>query len=157
MQEPNPYSPTAPDAVVDGVAVIDKRCRVLIAVAIGLGCCLIGPIFLWLYWAFHGIAGGIVQTAMFFGLIYVVPGLIAVAIGLFAGFLLSSMLPRLDDFKRRAVVIGVALVANAIGIGLLLSGLLDFGVDIGSFELPAFSVACALASLATTFVFMAFS
>ncbi len=49
MLEPNPYSPDATDSVVDEVTVIDKRRRVLIAVAIGLGCCLIGPIFLWLY------------------------------------------------------------------------------------------------------------
>jgi hypothetical protein len=50
-----------------------------------------------------------------------------------------------------------SLVTNAIGIGLLLSGLLDFGVDTGSVELPAFSVACALAAQTTTSVYFVFS
>jgi hypothetical protein len=157
MQEPNPYSPSTPGSVVDAEAGIDNWRRLKIAFLIGLGCCLVGPIFLWLYWAIHGIDGGIIQTASFFALIYIVPSLTAVAIGLAAAFFLSPICPRIDDIKRWAVVICVAVVSNAMGIGLLLTGQLDFGVDIVAIELPAFSVACALASLTTTFVSLAFS
>lgn len=122
MSEPNPYSPGATGTGVDVIARVRNSPRAITAAVMGLCCCLTGPAFLWLYWAGHGFDGGIIQTAAFFGLIYVAPGLIAVAIGLLAGFFLSTVCPHFDDSKRRAVVIVVAVVANAIGIGFLLAG-----------------------------------
>ncbi|MCA9135132.1 MAG: hypothetical protein KDB00_00195, partial [Planctomycetales bacterium] len=118
MQAPNPYSTNTPDHSIEAETDIDKRHRLITAFSIGLSSCLIGPIFLWLFWIAHGLARGIIQTLSFFALIYVVPSLIAVVIGLLAGFVLSPMCPRIDGTKRWAITIGVAVVTNAIGIGL---------------------------------------
>jgi hypothetical protein len=94
---------------------------------------------------------------LFFAPVYILPALVAVAIGILAGLRLSMACPRLDGFKRRAVVILVAVVANSMWIGLLLGGLLDFGVGFVVFELPAYSVANAIAALITTSASLAFS
>jgi hypothetical protein len=130
---------------------------VLTALAIGFGCCLIGPIFLSLYYAFHGIGLGVSGTVSFFGLAYIAPGLMAVAIGLLTGQFMSRVCPRLDNTTRRTVVISVVAVLFSIGIYLLLNNFLNFGVDVLAFELPAFSVTCGFGALVTTSIYLAVS
>ena len=161
MQEQNPYTPLTTEETIHPVVVNETQAssqkRLFNALAIGVICCLIGPIFLTLFYAYHGNGLGLSATLSFLGIAYLAPGLLAVAMGLPIGHLLSLVSPRLGSTARPIVVTSEITVLFSIGIYLLLNKFLNFGIGFSAFELPAFSATCGLIALITTSVYLAVS
>lgn len=131
----------------------DIRARIVTALVIGVVSCMIGPAFLTLCYAYHGIGLGFVSTIAFCGGSYFAPGLLFVAAGLWIGYALTAVCPRLKKQSRDSTVAVVMAISFALCIGLLLNGFLNLGV----LHLPAFSIACGLAACLTTSLYLALS
>lgn len=160
VQTPNPYSPQPAEHGAPYHAErhgLSNRRRVLTAFAMGLGCCLIGPVFLASYWAYHGIGPGFLQSVGLFGITYVAPGLIGVAVGLLIGYPLSLLCPSIQRSTRRWMLLALTVMLYAFNGYLLIAGKLNFATMIGPIALPAFSTTCASLAVIPTAVYLATS
>ncbi len=160
MQKSNPYSPASPanDSLMEGEARRGDRISLPMAFAVGVGCCLIGPVFLALFnWYHAAVDNKAVMMRLFVGG-YFGPGLLFVGIGLLIGFGLSRVCRNLglcfDCRTRRVVVVSLIVVLFGCSISLLLNNSLNFDVGVSAFALPAFSVACGICVLVTTSVYL---
>ena len=156
VNDNNPYSP--------GTAVGDLRAdhtgasaTFVRAIAIGLSCCLIGPLYLASYYAYHGIGLGLAGSLWFFWSSYVGPGTLFLAAGLAIGRALSSLLSTVSAGSRNLATLLVALATYSVSIALLSTDYLNWGIFGYGLALPAFSLTCGLATLFTTATYLGLS
>ena len=98
-QNTNPYSTPTENSEYTSQSNSEKSHHLFRAAALGLGCSLIGPGFLAIYYARHGSQMSVLDSSLFFGLVYILPSLLTLGAAFPLGLLVSHKIP---TFKKPA-------------------------------------------------------
>lgn len=155
-QNTNPYSTPTENSKYTSQSNPEKSHQLFGAAALGLGCSLIGPGFLAIYYASHGSQMTVLDSSLFFGLVYILPSLLTLGAAFPLGLLVSHKIPTFKKPACQLITSSLTITYFTIAVSALLSNRLNYGVDLIIVDgMPIFSVICSVGTFLVVTVYLA--